>query len=83
MTGSQPMQTQSAHKGSRVTKQGVEAFLDWLEVHGLSTPEVWLADEQDFLLHRPEIHPLPRHEQSAAEESWTDELPARIASRAL
>jgi hypothetical protein len=77
------MQTQSAHKGSRVTKQGVEAFLDWLEAHGLSTPEVWLANEQDFLLHRPEIHPLPRHEQPGAEESWPDELPARSPSRIL
>jgi hypothetical protein len=61
------MQTQSAPEDSRVTKQGVEAFLDWLEVHGLPTPEVWLADEQDFLLHRPEVLPLPRNERPAAE----------------
>jgi hypothetical protein len=62
---SQQMQTQSASKGSRVTKEGMEAFLDWLEVNGLPTLEVWLSDDRGFMLHRPEVGPLPRHERSA------------------
>jgi hypothetical protein len=67
MQSYQQMQIPLATTGSRVSKEGMEAFLDWLEANGLPPREVYLEEDQGFTLHRPEAHAFPRRELSAAE----------------
>jgi hypothetical protein len=53
--------------GGRVSKEGVEAYLDWLEANGLPPREVYLEDDQGFTLHAPEVPTFHRHDLSARE----------------
>jgi hypothetical protein len=72
MLSYQQMQIPLSRAGSRVSKEGVEAYLDWLEVNGLPPREVYLEDDQRFTLHGPDSHAFYQHELSAAEESAAD-----------
>lgn len=52
------MQSLAAATDSRVSKEGIEAYLDWLEANGSSPREVYLQDDQSFAVQNPEAGTL-------------------------